>query len=269
MAPQTTLLTPRIVAGRWLTPQDTGAVVLNEQTRRALPGIEPGDEVALLIDHQPVRLQVVGIVAETLTRSAGYTTPEVLDRVGGVAGRVRSLAIASAAGHAPERVAAAVAQQLTARGFAVDRTLTRASLRRSQAAHVYILLALAGVIVSAIAVVGTLGLTTAMTAQVLERTREIGVLRTLGASARHITRSILAEAVLAGLAGWTVAVLLSMPLTWLSVQALSAAIQQPLEVPWSLAAAAIWLVLGLAFAAAASIHPARRATALTVRQALS
>jgi putative ABC transport system permease protein len=269
VAPQTTLLVPRLAEGRWLTPQDVDAVVLNGQTRRAFPGVAPGDEVALLINHHPTRLRVVGIIEETLTRSAGYTTANVLDRVDGTSGRVAKLAVATAAGQDSERVATEISRQLTAQGFAVRGTLTRALIQRSQAAHVYILLALAAVIVLAIAVVGTLGLATALTAQVIQRTREFGILRALGASARHITRSILAEALLAGIISWAVALVLSLPLTALSVLAVRTAIRQPLAVQWSIAAAAAWLVLGVAFAAAASIYPARRAAALTVRQALS
>jgi putative ABC transport system permease protein len=142
-------------------------------------------------------------------------------------------------------------------------------IRRSQAAHVYILLALAAVIVLAMAAVGTLGLATALMGQVMERTREFGILRALGASTQHITRGILAEAALAGILSWVVALALSIPLTLLSVRALAATIQQPLGAQWSIAAPAAWLVLGVAFAAAASIYPARRAAALTVRQALA
>jgi putative ABC transport system permease protein len=142
-------------------------------------------------------------------------------------------------------------------------------IQRSQAAHVYILLVLAAVIVLAMAAVGTLGLATALMGQVIERTRELGILRALGASRQHITRSILAEAVLAGILSWAVAAALSIPLTLLSVGALVTTLQQPLAAQWSIAALAAWLVLGVAFAAAASIYPARQAAALTVRRALA
>jgi putative ABC transport system permease protein len=269
VASQTALLVPRVVAGRWLIAQDSGAVVLNQQARRALPGVEPGDAVALLINRQPVRLRVVGIIEETLTRGAGYTTAEVLDGISEVRGHVGKLAVAIDAGQDAEQVAATLTKQLTAEGFAVRGTLTRGLIQRSQAAHVYILLVLAAVIVLAMAAVGTLGLATALMSQVIERTRELGILRALGASTQHITRSILAEAVLAGILSWAVAVALSIPLTLLSVGALVTTLQQPLDAQWSIAAPVAWLVLGVAFAAAASIYPARRAAALTVRQALA
>jgi putative ABC transport system permease protein len=265
----TTMHVPRLVAGRWLTSRDDGAVVLNQQARRALHGAQLGDAVTLLIKQRSVRLRVIGIIEETLTRAAGYTTPQVLDGISEMRDRVTKLAVAMGAGRDADQMAAAITRQLTAQGFAVRDTLTRTLIQRSQAAHVYILLALSAVIVLAIAIVGTLGLSTALTAQVIERTRELGILRALGASAQHITRSILAEAMLASLLSWIVAWVLSIPVTLFSVRGLAATIQQPLSAQWSMVAPAAWLVLGMVFAALASLRPARQAAALTVRQALA
>jgi ABC-type antimicrobial peptide transport system permease subunit len=55
---------------------------------------------------------------------------------------------------------------------------------------------------------------------VIERTREIGILRCVGAGARHIRRVFSAEAVVLAAAGWVVAV----PLGWLIYQGLLALI---------------------------------------------
>ena len=65
-----------------------------------------------------------------------------------------------------------------------------------------------------------MGLVSALSMAVIERTREIGILRCVGARARQIRHVFTAEAVVLVLAGWIVAV----PLGWLMYQGLRALI---------------------------------------------
>ena len=93
--------------------------------------------------------------------------------------------------------AAAVADELTARleaaGIAVARTETadgqRAAYRAQFDTLVLLLMSLAGLT----ALVGGLGLGNTMALNVLERSREIGVLRALGARRPLLRRLVLAE----------------------------------------------------------------------------
>jgi putative ABC transport system permease protein len=63
-----------------------------------------------------------------------------------------------------------------------------------------------------LAVVGALGLAGAMSINVLERTREIGVMRTIGASDGTVQQMVLTEGVLVGLLSWCCGTLLAWPL---------------------------------------------------------
>ncbi len=82
--------------------------------------------------------------------------------------------------------------------------------------------------------VGMIGLVAAMTSNVLERTREIGVLRSIGAQAQHVRRIFRAEGATLSLAGWLaglpIGYLLAMLIVWLFGRALHAelALQFPL-----------------------------------------
>ncbi len=62
-----------------------------------------------------------------------------------------------------------------------------------------------------IVAIGMIGLVSAMTTTVLERTREIGVLRAIGARARHVRRVFRAEGTTLAVAGW----LLGIPIGYL------------------------------------------------------
>ena len=70
-----------------------------------------------------------------------------------------------------------------------------------------------------------MGLVSALSTNVFERTREVGILRSVGARARHIRWVFRAEAVVLALAGWALGVLLG----WLTYQGLLALIRRDVD----------------------------------------
>jgi putative ABC transport system permease protein len=95
---------------------------------------------------------------------------------------------------------------------------------------------------------------------VLQRMRELGMLRTLGATRGMVTRSILTEAALLGLVGAALGVglgmLLAVGLIWLMREVLDFPVGE-LRLTWIAPAAAV--VTGLGTALLGALHPARRA----------
>ena len=155
-------------------------------------------------------------------------------------------------------------------GFAVDGVDTTAQWRDFLAADYSIatnfLLAMAVLL----AVVGGLTLMGTMSINVIERTREIGVMRAIGASDAAIQRLVVTEGLVVAGSGW----LLAAPLAPLAGLALSDAFGQaflhvPLVYEFSWPALGLWLLLVLAVAAVSSILPAWNASRLTVRQVLA
>jgi putative ABC transport system permease protein len=109
-----------------------------------------------------------------------------------------------------------------------------------------------------------------MSMNVLERTREIGVMRAIGASDGAVLRVFLTEGVLIGLISWIVGTVLGYPLG----QALTTAVgttmlSTRLTYIFALSGAVQWLVLVVLLAAAASFLPAWNASRLTVRDVLA
>ncbi len=121
-----------------------------------------------------------------------------------------------------------------------------------------------------LALVGGLGLTSTMSLNVLERTREIGVMRAIGANSGAIFQVVVAEGICIGLISWLLAALLALAAN----QPLSAAfgiafINAPLSAALAPLGTLIWLAAILALAVIASILPAWRATRLTIRAVLA
>ena len=109
-----------------------------------------------------------------------------------------------------------------------------------------------------------------MSINVMERTREIGVMRAIGASNASVLRIILVEGLIIGLISWVIGGLLALPVSRILTEQVGTALldSSPTYV-FSNVGAIIWLVVVLVLALLASFLPARRASRLTVREVLS
>jgi putative ABC transport system permease protein len=120
-----------------------------------------------------------------------------------------------------------------------------------------------------IAVVGGLGLTSTMSLNVMERTREIGVMRAIGASDVDIQMIVIVEGLVLGLLSWALGVALSIPITYVLDYGVGVSIfQSPLIVMFSWTGSFAWLLGMLVLATLASALPAWRASRLAVRETL-
>ncbi|HEY6725554.1 MAG TPA: FtsX-like permease family protein, partial [Polyangiaceae bacterium] len=119
------------------------------------------------------------------------------------------------------------------------------------------------------AVVGALSLGSAMSNAVVARTRELGVLRALGASRRQLQRMILSEGLLVGGLSLLVASILAGGLSF-ALGALLGELTFKVALPWtfSVPALAAWTLGLFAVTLLATWWPATRAARLTVREAL-
>jgi putative ABC transport system permease protein len=128
------------------------------------------------------------------------------------------------------------------------------------------LVALACVLAS----VGLLGLTSAMTTAVIERTREIGVMKAVGATRGQVLRLILAEGLLTAVTSAALALFVALPLTS-GVESMIGRLGFLAPLPFVVSTGAIagWLVLAGAFSLVATWLPARRAASISVREAIA
>ena len=121
-----------------------------------------------------------------------------------------------------------------------------------------------------LALVGGLGLTGAMSINVLERTREIGVMRAVGASDSAILKIVLVEGITVGLISWLFGSLLAYPIgKFLSDTVGRELLEAPLNYRFASDWAIIWLFLIICIALFASFLPAWNASRLTVREVLA
>ena len=121
-----------------------------------------------------------------------------------------------------------------------------------------------------LAVIGGLGLMGTMSINVLERTREIGVMRAIGAPNRSVRRIFIIEGIIIGIISWIIGTILAYPVSkTLSNLIGDQFLNAPLVYTFAFDGALIWLVLVIVLAAIASFLPAWNASRITVREVLA
>jgi len=272
LPPDTQLFQPAITRGRWLLPDDGHAIVLNAKLASDL-GLEVGSTVTLDLDDIGKReWTIVGTVFDLSGRQAGaYLPRDVFLRDIGLAGRTSSLQIrtTSQAMAFESSVADRLRAAFEARGIRVRGTGTGAEGRTQNQNQFDILVLLLLVMSALIAVVGSIGLAGTLSINVLERQREIGVMRAIGASSRSVAGLFIGEGLMLGLLAWALAVPLSVPVGYLFSEAIGSMFQFQMLYQFSWTGAGLWLIIIIILSIAASALPALRATRLSVRESLA
>lgn len=269
---------PQVVAGRWLQPSDDRVVVMNKDTAED-ENIGVGDTITL--DLGPLgkdNWQVVGLYQTFLFFGGGFSVDAIYAPRQAVfeatkkTGRGTTLLVRTQQHGAEEveAVARALEDVLEANNIKID-AITRMPVERntSEVSFSYVtwmLMTLACIV----ALVGGIGLMGAMWIGVIERTKEIGILRAIGAVSPIITRMFILEGIVQGFLSWLIAVPLSALLTPVMAEALGRVLfGGRLSFSYNLPATLIWLAIVLTISILASLIPARNAAGINVRQSLS
>jgi len=225
----------RLSAGHWFTAAQTAAsaagvavppVVLGP-TVATVSGARVGQTVTFTLPQGPIRARVIGIdTVDIKSGSIVYFPLPVLERLDGNPGASDSIWVSTAgSSHAAiDSAATAVGNRLAAAGFPAS-TQAIYVIQQQTTTTENSLLAILDVVGALIVVIMLIGLASSLSMGVLERTREIGILRCVGARARNIRRVFSAEAVTLAFAGW----LAGIAVGWLIYQGLIALVQHYLS----------------------------------------
>jgi putative ABC transport system permease protein len=267
---------PLLVAGRWLQPGDGRVVVMNQETAKD-NGIKLGDTITIdLGDLGKADWQVIGLYqvifgggfnSDTLYAplDAVFTATKKHNEGGSL--RVRTTTN-------DETLTDAVRDELvnryTRRNMDVLFSLTANEDRTSADSQFAITTTMLLFLAIIVAVVGGIGLMGSLSISVVERTREIGVMRAIGARSRTIMGMFMMEGIIQGLISW----LIALPISIVAAASLARLMGQAmfdanLDYQYDFWAVLIWLAIILIISTLASILPARNATQISVRDSLA
>ena len=273
----TKLLDLPLIAGRWLQPGDDGVAVINQAIFRSREGLSHGlrlgGNIPLRINGRIVNWRIVGIVKELAPHANVYAPRRtILAATGKSADLTRSARIVTRKRDIPGQLAASksIEQALNNAGIDVAAIQSLNDSRKSFADHLVIIKSALIFAALLVVLVGGLGLTSTLTLNVFERTREIGILSAIGATPRIIARNVVVESLVMAALSWFVAVIAAIPITFaLDAAAGQMFIRSALDFYMSPIAVIAWLLLALILAAFSSFHPARRSARLAVKEAIA
>jgi len=275
MPAQTTMFAPRMVAGRWLLPGERDGIVLSTNITRKEPSYTVGQVVTIRIADQDYPFTIVGYIEELqppVNPALAYMTIDGYNAVAGNVGRTDTIRVSTQAHDAltHQMTTAALERQLTQAGYDVRLIHSRTEDRTILADRFNLISVVLSILSTLIAVVGALGLTGTMSMNVLERTREIGVMRAVGASDQAVRQVIVSEGVVIGMLAWVMGVLISLPMSAVMCYGIGLnLLGTSLIWTYALYAVGIWFVVVLFLSVIASRLPARAAIKLTVREVLA
>lgn len=267
------LVEPTLIAGRWLLPGDQRAIAVNESFWDDYPDLEPGDTLRIKVAGTEEDWTVVGIFQfAALGQMFGYANGDyVADLMGEqyhsahyrIMTDDHSLSL-------QKRLASELNNYFQDRNYQVSGVDAGAELYTSTTDVLGILTTVLLALSLMTALVGSIGLAGTMSMNVMERTREIGVMRAIGAHNRIVSQLVIIEGLLIGLISYGLGAILSFPITTLLSNVIMQAIFNiPAEPSLDPQGFAIWLAVVLALSAVASLVPARNATRLTIREVLA
>jgi putative ABC transport system permease protein len=258
--------------GRWPRAGDRNALVVNRRLLEDEPDLEVGAEVTLLVEGRPARFKVVGVV-DSGPAAGAYASRDALSAIDGGGGGGANMAVvaASLAGPASRLdLVRRLRAELAAKGFEVLSTALTAQQREVVEAHLLMVGGFLGVMGQLMIVVGGLGLGSTMSIAVLERRREIGVLRAIGARHRAILTLVQVEGLVIAAASGILALPLSVPMSIVLGQAFGRImLRLPLTLVPQPGGVLRWLAVLVVVSLAACSWPAWRAMRVTTAAALA
>lgn len=268
----TQMLQPTIVEGRWLHDDDTNQIVINTDVLRNEDDITVGSMITLNIDGRERDFEVVGIVRGILTGANAFVNFDYFGRVTNAVGRAQ-ISLVRLDDRSPANQLTqgnALEESYRGSGFRVQQMQTIGQVRTIISTVFNVIIVFLLFMALLLGFVGGLGLMGTMSINVLERTREIGVMRAIGASDRAVLRIVLVEGVIIGLISWLIGGLLALPASQLLTNTVGRSLLQAApSYIFSTNGAVLWLVTVLLLSTLASFLPARGASRLTVREVLS
>jgi putative ABC transport system permease protein len=248
--------------------------VINKDLIEIEPGLGVGSRITLEVDQRKQTYEIVGVTSTHLSGARIYipykefgsltNRPSLVDSL-----RVRGSEAALSSRIDQEALAVRIETRFENAGLSSSDAVTHYAIFGDFTEVFDLILIVLVIMAVLLAIVGGLGLTGSLGINILERTREIGVLRAVGASNIAVRKVIVIEGITVGILSWIFGAILSGPSgRALSGAVIDAVMSANLSFRYSFQGLLLWLVVVVLIGVLASVAPAQRAARLTVREVL-
>lgn len=266
----TKMLNLEIAEGRDLQPGDVDAVVINTSLT-ASPQMKVGNTVSFCVGQELMTLRVVGVAREFFFSPPTAYVPQAFmeQRHPGM----RNSAFFSLTTTDPAAINSVkdnLERTLKQEGVRIQSSTSQTDFRFALDQHMLMIYVFLVIMSAIIVLVGGLGLATTMSLNVMERRREMGVLRAIGAKPSRVWLIVVTEGIVIGVLSWALAMLAAWPVgKFVGDMLVGLMFQSTLNFVFQLQGLFIWLAVSVILSAVASFLPAWSASRITVREALA
>ncbi|WP_426446235.1 FtsX-like permease family protein [Paenibacillus sp. S-38] len=269
--PGSPFLIPHMSAGRWLGSGGEDDIVLNSYLLRRETDVRIGSQIRLEVGGQVKSWRVVGFAAAPAEVDA-YVSYGPFTSWLGADGRAGMLQLRTEAGDrdAAAQAAAEVKTRLSAAGMKVNAPSLTADVREAERSRYGIVTVFLSMMALMLVLVAGLGLTGTLSLSTLERTREFGIMRSIGASDGAVRRMVAGEGLVIGGLGFAVSAVLGPPVSRRISDGVGRALfEAPLHYVFPLEGVVYWLCAVLVLSWLAGVWPAWKASRLPVKDVLN
>ncbi len=267
---------PLMVAGRWFAPGDGPAAVLSRDAAEK-NNIQVGDTVTLDLGemgkdewqvigfYEPVFVGAYNSDSIYVPQAALYKTTKKYNQ-----GSVLLVRTTATNGEFTMDVTNELKDVFESKNMKIVDSQTQAALRTTNEWQFSLVTSMLLSLSIIVAVVGGIALMGAISIGVIERTKEIGVLRAIGARSPMILAIFVMEGILQAGLSWIISIPVSLLASPVAAEAMGHAMfGATLDYQYNWLAVLIWLCIILVISALASVLPARGAIRISVRDSLA
>lgn len=262
-----------IIGGTWLTGSSEFEFVANQQAALELKPAIVGDRYLINVNGQKIEAKLVGIVREFDEKKI-YVDLTQYNAIANPSGDINILMMSLNSRDYDYVVATKKQVEAVIEANEIDVMFTVSQIEWTKILfdHLNIILMVILFLSLLVLSVSSLGMASAMSINVMERTREIGVLRAIGATPKQVIRLFVTEGFIVSALSVLVGLIIAQPLSSMASTFFGELIlgeNTPLEYVFSQQGFAITLLVTLTFGYMASRIPAGKATKTSVRDAIA
>lgn len=268
---KTVLFKPEIIMGRWLSG-NSDEVVVNHMFLSKYPDARPGTTITLKVDDKIKTVRITGCIRELFSGPSVYASKTLLDKFPGMSGKMNSALITFNSDKFPDLDSNTnqLEQWFSSKNYPATLVFRKDQYKERVIDHLVVITTMLIMVTLLLIIVGGLGLITTIGINIVERLRELAILRAIGVTNSTLYRLTLTEGFVIGILSWIISLILSIPVSYyLGNKFFNIFFETTLNFNISITCIVLWLCIIIAFCAVAVLVPSRKVNMQSVADGLN
>ncbi len=272
IAPQdnSKMINPIILEGRWIKDSDNSKIVVSEEFLKKENKYKLGDKITIAFSNTNKEMEIVGVIQDFEAATIYINQSELNNYTINEERRTSNKLKLKPTSENNRKLYSNLELSIKENGVEILQSDTKDNMRSILNQHYTVTLQTILIVIIMLIIVSGFGLAATMNVQTEERTKEIGIMKAIGAKRKQIMKITVVESVVLSVISWVIAAVSGMFITYIGIKMFGAGI---LEMNLSMSATAyfiaiaICLILIIGVGYSASKGAAKRSAKLSIKEA--